>query len=120
MADFRVDPEKLEAVAKKVNTLLKDLRGDTGFIAGNKPEFDKATSQAITEALGSLAGDGDGTSAFAGSYGYEHDGMKTTYKNMVDQLQNLYDACHNTAETYKNHEHGAKKAVTAPSGEIEG
>lgn len=120
MADFRVDPDKLEAVAKRVKALLEDLKGDTGFIAGNKPDFDQANSQAITEALGSLAGDGDGTSAFAGSYNLEHTGMKSTYQNMITQLENLYKACHGTAETYKHHEAGAKHAVAAPGGEIEG
>jgi len=116
-SDFRVDPDKLEAVAVRVKQLLDDLNGTTGFVAGNKPDFDKADQSAIVEALGSLAGDGDGTSAFAGSYGYEHTGMNMTYQSMITQLQNLYNACHLTAEAHKKHEAGAKHAVLAPGTE---
>ena len=101
---FRVDPDKLSAVADKVKALLQDLSGETGYIAGNLPEYQKADAQALRDALKDFW---SGDDVFASAYDDEHKGVVTTY--------NLERACRTTAEKYGAQDHKSKQDVTHSS-----
>lgn len=121
--DFRVDTTKLADVAERVEHLLQGMSGTHGFFPGNKMDLDAATGDAIGQALGAgtshpMDGDGNGGSAFAKTYGFEHQGMVATYQALIDQLTKLHTACITTVTTYAEHEDGAKQAVTQPGTEI--
>ena len=109
---FRVDPDKLSAVADKVKALLQDLSGETGYIAGNLPEYQKADAQALRDALKDFW---SGDDVFASAYDDEHKGVVTTYQQMQKQLTNLERACRTTAEKYGAQDHKSKQDVTHSS-----
>lgn len=121
--DFRVDTDKLAKVAERVDDLLQGMQGNRGYFPGNVKDLAKATEQPLNKAMGAgtahpMDGDGNGGSAFAQTYRYEHQGMTATYDALIKQLVALHLACSNTAITYAKHEDGAKQSVTQPGTEI--
>jgi uncharacterized protein YukE len=108
---FRVEPDKLLAVADDVHRLLEDLNGDSGYVPGNLPRYQQKASDAVlTQALQSFW---SGEDIFATAYGYEHNGIVSTMNAMVQQLTNLETACRTTAQQYKSQDTNSKHDVKA-------
>lgn len=114
---FRVDPEKLEAVATRVKNLLEAVDGTNGRVPGRQSELQDASYSELSSAISSLLSyEGGGMDPFTKGYQFEQIGMTKLYDNMVGQLKFLYETCHGTAKTYKDHEDGSKKSVNASDG----
>lgn len=109
---FRVDTDKLQDVATKVKALLDDVSGNTGYIAGNKPDFDQAEPTQLQNAIKGLWNNSN-NDPFTTGYRYEHDGIVKTYESMVTQLTNLHIACQSTVDKYKEKDGQSKKTVNA-------
>jgi len=96
---FRVDPDKLTAVADRVKALHGAVSGDSGNWAGNKPNFtDGAKQEALQKALAEIWPDWQ--DGFSKGYGYEYSGVLKIYGTMEQQLASLEKACRSTAEQY--------------------
>ena len=99
---FRVDTDKLAAVAKQVQSLLDDISGAGGQVPGNIPDFTKADGHELQDGLAAIWPDWhDG---FAKGFGLEHQGMMTAYTSIQQQLTALLNACQNTAGGYSTQE----------------
>ncbi|WP_067431674.1 hypothetical protein [Nocardioides jensenii] len=100
MTEFRVRPDDLIRVANRVANLKDMLEGSNQNVGGNVPNYTQdGDKQAIHDAIkGFLANESD--DAFTKAYGFEHQGILNTYKEMVTQLGNLETACRTTAEGY--------------------
>jgi uncharacterized protein YukE len=107
---FRVDPDKLLAVADRVHALLQDVNGGSGLVSGNLPRYtEKARADALSTALASFW---SGEDVFATAYGAEHDGVVLTFKSIADQLTKLEAACRSTAVKYQHEDTRSKQVVT--------
>jgi hypothetical protein len=119
--DMRVDTEKLQAVAARVQQLHDDLAGAS--LVGSFGKLGQVGSQNITAALGGnggnpMDGDGNGGSAFAHTYDMEHSGLTETYKSLIGQLQELQQRCTTTASLHQTNETTNQKVVTQSGGEL--
>ncbi len=113
---FRVDPDKLDAVAQKVKVLLDDLSGASGSVRCNIPDFQQADGHELKTGLAAIWPNWD--DGFATGYGFEHTGMMTAYNSIKDQLTALYNACQKTAGTYTQQESNSKHGVAAVQPQI--
>lgn len=96
---FRVDPDKLLAVADRVKALLADVSGGSGVVLGNSTRYaDHARADSLRAALAPFW---NGEDVFANAYEAEHTGINVTFTNMTTQLTTLERACRSTAEKYK-------------------
>jgi hypothetical protein len=117
---MRVDTEKLQAVAAKVQQLHDDLAG--GNLVGSMGKLGQVGSQNITAALGGsggnpMDGDGNGGSAFAHTYDLEHSGLTSTYQSLVNQLAELAQRCTTTASLHHTNETTNRNVVNQSGGE---
>lgn len=107
---FRVDPDKLLAVADRVHALLQDVNGGSGLVSGNLPRYrEKATAEPLSSALATFW---SGEDVFATAYGAEHDGVVLTFQSIADQLTRLEAACRSTALKYKQEDKRSQQEVT--------
>jgi len=111
---FRVDPEKLSAVADRVKQLNESVSLDLGN-SGNIVDFqNSAKADSLTSALQSFW---TGDDVFANAYGKEHDGVTTTFQKMQQQLQALERICRGTAEQYRHHDQASRQDVLNSDGD---
>lgn len=112
---MRVDPDKLNALAARVQRLHDDLNGN---VSGSLPKLQAVGKQNLQTALGSMAGDGNATSAFVDSYDMEHGALISTYQSMVSQLQELQRRCTSTAALHGKNEANNRTVVDKSGAEI--
>jgi hypothetical protein len=107
---FRVDPEKLLAVADKIAALLDDISGPGG--TGTRTDFESnANTSHLQGALASLfpsIGMGD---PFVESYNLEFTGLSTKYDAIVNSLIEVEASCRSTAEGYRDSESDSQAAI---------
>ncbi len=105
---FKVDLDALNAVADEVNSLLADIQGQHGYIAGNLPEFQKIAS--IGAAMAPYWG-GDANNVYASAYADEYGAVNTTYTTIITQLTSLAAAAKQTAAAYQAQEAASKAGI---------
>ncbi len=93
---FKVDTDKLSAVADKIQALVDDISGNSGFVRGSFPEFQKAGD--ISAGLQPFWGKNE--DVFAEAYGDEFKAVSETYQLIITQLTNLATAASQTASGY--------------------
>jgi uncharacterized protein YukE len=110
---FRVDPDKLSAVADRVKRLHDSVSLDLGH-SGNLVDFqDAAKADSLVSALQSFW---TGDDVFASAYGEEHQGVVTTFQQLQSQLQILEQTCRGTAEQYQHHDQASRQDVIQSDG----
>jgi uncharacterized protein YukE len=110
---FSVDPKALTEVADKVDALLSEMSGGSGYIAGNAKEFASASS--IGAPLATFWGTAE--NVFAGAYADAHGAITTTFAQIQQQLQSISTAARASAAKYQNEDQTSKQQVkqTLPS-----
>lgn len=109
---FRVDPEELTKLAQDIHELFRDVSGDSGAVAGNLPQFEqKASAAALRQGLAGFWKGGE--DVFADAYQREHEGICRTYATIMENLQQLEQACRATAESYRRADGNSRSAVTS-------
>jgi hypothetical protein len=112
---FNVNPKALTDVADDIHSLYQDVSGGTGYIRGNRPDFQKnAGQQSLTDALKSFW---HGQDVFADAYGDE--GVLTTFQNIESQLKALETSCRNTAGHYQTGDDQSKTNVNQSANDTE-
>lgn len=91
---FKVDTDKLQAVADKIQQLSDDLQGD--YIPGSYPSLQKARD--IRTMLAPFWGPNH--DIFADAYEKEYDALNETFSIIIKQLAKLQVAVTKTASGY--------------------
>ncbi len=105
--DFTVDAKALSDVADKVQALLSEINGGSGYIAGNAKEFAAASS--IGAPLATFWGTAD--NVFAGAYGDAHAAISLTFAKIEEQLQSIAAAASGTARQYQQQDQASQQHV---------
>jgi hypothetical protein len=114
-AGFRVDPDKLLAVADQARQLHDDLTGGSGYVSGCLSEYQKANSQILRSSLTDFIE--PGSNAYADAYDHEHTGIVDTMNAMAQQLASLEAACRATAQQYQKQDGKSKHTVSSTTPE---
>ena len=108
---FSVDPKALNAVAEKVEALLSEVNGGSGYIAGNSVEF--ASVNSIEAPLATFwAANED---VFAGAYADAHGAITTTFQQIEQQLGSIAKAARAASANYHNNDETTKQQVKKTS-----